>query len=92
MACKVCGSEKQREFPSEVNIHQPHGLAFLDSPCVIAFPELLVCFDCGFTELVLKESERSEFAQFYGDEKSAAGRRSDVDSLRARRIAASKLN
>ena len=78
MACRVCGSGKQKCFPSEINIHPPHGLEYLNSPCVIAFPELLVCFDCGFTELVLGKSERRELAQHHGDEKLADGRKNDV--------------
>jgi hypothetical protein len=92
MDCRVCGSATQKEFSSEVNIHPPQGSEYLSSPCVFAFPRLLVCLDCGFAEFVLKESERSELAQDHGDEKLAAGQRSDVDSSRARRIAASKLS
>jgi hypothetical protein len=92
MACRICGSTRQKEFPSEVNLHPPHGLEHLSSPCVLAFLDLFVCLDCGFTELVLQESDRSELAQNYGNETLAAGRTSDTDSARVRRIAASRLN
>ena len=92
MACSVCGSGSQKEFPSELNIHPPHGLKYLSSPCVFAFPQLFVCLDCGFTELVLEESKRSELAEHYRDDRLAAGGKSDADSSRARRMAASKLN
>ena len=93
MACIVCGSGSQKEFPSEVNIHPPHGLKYLNGPCVFAFPQLLVCLDCGFTELVLRERERSELVQHYADEERVAGGREDnADSLHARRTAASRLN
>ena len=67
MDCRNCGSAKQKEFPSEVNIHPPRGLKYLSSPCVLAFPQLLVCLDCGFAELALEESERSELVQHYGE-------------------------
>ena len=54
MACRFCGSRKQEAFPSEVNLHPPHGLKDLTSPSVLTYPELLVCLDCDFTECVLK--------------------------------------
>lgn len=92
MACKVCGSRKQKGFPAEINIHPPRGLEQLSSPCVFAFPELLVCFDCGFTEFALEESELIELTLRHGDEKVAAGRPNEVDASCVRRIAASKLN
>ena len=91
MACKVCGSEKLERFPSEVNIHPPRGV-HLSSPCVFAFPELLVCLDCGFTLFVLKESERSELTQHHGVERLAAGQPREADESGARRNAASKVN
>ena len=92
MACKVCGSRRQEGFSSEVNIHPPRGLEYLNSPCVFAFPQLLVCLDCGFTEFVLEESERSELALRQEDERLAAGQANRVDVSRFPRIAAPKLN
>ena len=91
MDCRNCGSAKQKEFPSEVNIHPPRGLKYLSNPCVFAFPQLLVCLDCGFTEFVLEETERGELAQHYSGE-IAAEPKNDAESMRARRTAASKLN
>lgn len=86
MACRACGSEKQRELPSEINIHPPHGLANLDRPCVLAVPTLLVCFDCGFTEFVLEEGERTKLYEHYGNETLAGWQGSSTQVGRALRI------
>jgi hypothetical protein len=75
MACRFCGSGKQKVFSSEVSIHPPHGLKYLRSGCVFAFPRMLVCLDCGLTELVLEDRERNELAQLSGSERSASGQR-----------------
>ena len=48
MTCTSCGSEKQKEFGAEMNIHFP-GLKGLDKPTVWLFPKVSVCFDCGLT-------------------------------------------
>jgi len=54
MMCKSCRSTNQREFLAEINIHFP-GSKNLTKPSVWAFPTLLVCLDCGFTEYLLDE-------------------------------------
>ena len=74
MSCRVCGSRLQKAFASEINIHPPRGLMYLTSPCLFAFPELLVCLDCGFTELVLEENERNTLRQNYADGRVEAER------------------
>lgn len=56
MSCKSCHSEKQSEFNGELAIHFP-GLEGLDKPIVWVFPKLLVCLNCGFTELSIPETE-----------------------------------
>ncbi len=56
MACRSCGSENQTEFGAETNIHFP-GRKGLDRPAVLAFPMLVVCLDCGFTEFTIAETE-----------------------------------
>ena len=56
MACRSCGSEHQTQFVAEINIHFS-GLRNLDKPGVLVFPKLWVCFDCGFTQFTLPESE-----------------------------------
>lgn len=53
MCCMLCRSENQRVFYSELNIHFP-GLKNL-TRTVWAFPSLLVCLNCGFTELKIEE-------------------------------------
>lgn len=52
MMCLSCHSSNQRTFPSELNIHFP-GFEGLNRPTVWAFPLLLVCLDCGFTQFAL---------------------------------------
>jgi hypothetical protein len=92
MVCRICASERQEAFPSEVNIHPPHGLEYLTGPCVFAFPQLLVCLDCGFTEFVLEETECSELAQRHGVERLGTEKPNEEDVSRVWRTAASKLN
>jgi len=53
MLCKVCHSDNQVYFPAEINIHFP-GPDNLTKATVWAFPQLLLCLDCGFTEFVLE--------------------------------------
>lgn len=40
----------------------------LDKPTVLAFPELAVCLDCGFTEFRLEERELRLLAEGSGEE------------------------
>jgi hypothetical protein len=56
MACKSCQSHNQRLFPSEINIHIP-GLIDLNKPSVLVFVGLVVCLNCGFTELSIAEED-----------------------------------
>jgi hypothetical protein len=56
MACRSCGAENQAKFASEVSVHVL-GLENVNKPTVLVFPRLLVCMDCGFTELTLAENE-----------------------------------
>jgi len=62
MSCKLCQSENQRRFNSEINIHRP-GLNNLADPTVLVFPEIVVCLDCGFTEFPLEETELRRLAE-----------------------------
>jgi hypothetical protein len=52
MACNSCGSENQQQFPSEMAIHLP-GLKNVNKPPVLAFPNVRICMDCGFTEIAI---------------------------------------
>lgn len=62
MACKSCGSDNQRQFGAEVNIHLP-GRGALDKPAVLIFPKLLVCSRCGFAEFTVAERELSRLEE-----------------------------
>jgi hypothetical protein len=54
--CKHCRSQSLGKFSGEVAIHFI-GLAGLNKPIVWAFPQLLVCLHCGFTEFVVPARE-----------------------------------
>ena len=56
MCCKSCQSHSQTTFPTEMNIHFP-GKNNLTKPSVWAFPEIVVCLDCGFTEFHIEDVE-----------------------------------
>jgi hypothetical protein len=56
MSCRSCGSESQAEFASEISVHVL-GLENVNEPTLMVFPKLLVCMNCGFTELTLAENE-----------------------------------
>ena len=46
MSCSSCSSLNEAEFATEMMIHfsDPEQLA---NPGVLAFPKILICFDCG---------------------------------------------
>jgi predicted nucleic-acid-binding Zn-ribbon protein len=50
MSCPVCGSSaNQEEFSAEMMFHF-RGMENLDRPGVMAFPRVLVCLECGFSQ------------------------------------------
>jgi hypothetical protein len=53
MTCRVCISENQSRFATEIAIHLPD----LSTPHVFLFPRIVVCLDCGFTEFSIPETE-----------------------------------
>ena len=63
MTCLSCGSVKQAELTAEMVIHFP-GHKNLDKPGVWAFPKLLVCLDCGFSQFTTPETELALLAGF----------------------------
>lgn len=65
MSCKNCGSMQQWECPAEINIHPPTGFENLTQPTVWAFPDLLVCSDCGFVEFVLDATQLEGLSGIY---------------------------
>jgi hypothetical protein len=56
MSCPSCQSQTRRQFNSEIALHFEN----LSKPHVFAFPMLLVCMDCGFTEFRLQEKDLRE--------------------------------
>jgi len=46
----------QTTFAGEMSVHTL-GLENVEKPVVWVFPKLLVCMDCGFTELTIAENE-----------------------------------
>jgi len=54
MACKGCASENQYYFPGELTLAFP-GIETLKISPVYASAEILVCLDCGHTELAIPE-------------------------------------
>ena len=72
MSCRSCQSETQRTFTAEMLIHFP-GREGLDKTPVWAFPKLVVCLDCGFTELRLEERELCSLAEGSSREERLAG-------------------
>jgi len=56
VACKLCSSENQSTFNAEMNVHFS-GREGWEKPTVWAFPRILVCLDCGFSEFVVEGTE-----------------------------------
>jgi len=73
MSCKACCSVNQSRFGGEMGIHFL-GLKNLDKPTVWVFPRLLVCLDCGFTELMIRHEEREQLVALSFDEERSIQR------------------
>jgi conjugative relaxase-like TrwC/TraI family protein len=71
---RVCGSRNQSEFPTEMIVHFP-GVRNLDKPTVLVFPEVLVCFDCGFSRFTTPETELKRLAEGSGHTQKLYGKR-----------------
>jgi len=56
MSCRVCSSTNEAEFTAEMMIHFS-GRKHLENPGVLAFPEMLVCLDCGSTQSTIAKAE-----------------------------------
>ena len=63
MTCLSCGSVKQAELTAEMVIHFP-GHKNLNKPGVWAFPNLLVCLDCGFSQFTTPKTELALLSGF----------------------------
>ena len=55
MSCRSCGSGNRKNLAGELSVHVL-GLENVDKPAVWIFPRLLVCMECGFTELTIEEN------------------------------------
>jgi hypothetical protein len=72
MSCRACRSVDQREFPAELNIHLP-GPENFETPTVWAFPTLLVCLNCGFTEFFISNAEVRQLKKPKSAEEQSSG-------------------
>jgi hypothetical protein len=61
MPCQKCGLEQQSKFNAEINVHFP-GHESRDKASILIFPELLVCLNCGFTELSISKKDLPSLA------------------------------
>ena len=57
MACKQCGAIPQQDFPTEITVTFPGIERLNHSPSIYACQHILVCLDCGFTELLIAPPE-----------------------------------
>lgn len=64
MICKSCTSANRQKFTAEIFVHFDRW-EDLKKPCVVVFPKLLVCMDCGFTEFAIPKKELAELAGGY---------------------------
>ena len=71
MSCPSCGSENKAEFAAEMIVHFA-GLENVDEPGVWVFPKLLVCLDCGFSQLTVPKSELALLARDTGAKGASA--------------------
>lgn len=56
MLCKACKSENLKRLEGELSASFP-GLNALSVPPVYVCQRVLVCFDCGFAEMVIPAGE-----------------------------------
>jgi hypothetical protein len=56
MACLACSSENQQSFSGELIVAFP-GLQRLDLCPVYSCQKMLVCLDCGYTELIVPDPQ-----------------------------------
>ena len=71
VSCKSCESTNQRVFESEISIHFPEFKNLKRGP-VLAFSDLVVCLDCGFTEARIEGAELRALIEDRDESKGAA--------------------
>ena len=59
MACVSCRSDNVRAFTTRINIYLP------GKASVLAFPKLLICFDCGLADVLLSGDELRKLKETY---------------------------
>jgi hypothetical protein len=69
MACKKCGAAAQQEFPAEVSLNFP-GLQRIHLSPVYAAQTLLVCLNCGYSELILPEPKLDQLRNGMAESRS----------------------
>jgi predicted nucleic-acid-binding Zn-ribbon protein len=62
MACKKCASENQQNFPGEMAVAF-HGIKRVNLSPIHIRREILICLDCGYTELVIPELELKQLRE-----------------------------
>jgi hypothetical protein len=62
MRCQSCGSENMGKFGGEVGLHF-RGLKNIDRPTVFAFPEILICLNCGIAQFTVPEAQLRQLAK-----------------------------
>jgi len=67
VVCPSCSSKNHRKFNGELALHFP-GLKGLDKPIVWAFPEVLICLNCGLAAFALEDAPLQELFQHCGDD------------------------
>jgi hypothetical protein len=61
MLCVLCGSDNQREFSAEINVHLD-GMHNLGTPSIFLFPKIVVCLICGCSHFITPEPELARLA------------------------------
>jgi len=65
MICKKCGLDNQQQFRVEMNVHF-RGREGLSKPTVMLFPQVVICFNCGFGEFAVPKAELQRLAMGKG--------------------------
>ena len=59
MACKSCASEKQQDFSGELSVAFL-AIEKLKKDPVYVVQKILVCLNCGYTELIIPNAELAQ--------------------------------
>jgi hypothetical protein len=77
MACVLCASNNEVEFPAEMILHFPFsGLQDLNKNGVFIYPKVLVCLDCGYSRFTTREADVAALAKGVGRQMKLGSRRS----------------